>query len=206
LILFAGQIIRGKGVDLLIKAMSKLTVPFEAIFLGDGSHRPFCEKLSAKLGLTKHTKFVGYVPHDQTRHYYLEASVFAMPSVWPEPFGMAGPEAMRYGLPVVAFDAGGISEWLTDGCNGFLAPWMDVEVFAARLQLLLTDKSLARKIGKRAIQDVNGRFVSHKQLTPSNPCSFTWQKGGALTPNAGVHPLPLVVTVLNYSTWASANP
>src|SRR6266850_4237914 len=149
LVLFAGQIIRGKGVDLLLKALSKLTVPFECTILGDGSHRARCEKLSARLGLNERVKFAGYVPHGQMRDFYLEATVFAMPSVWPEPFGMAGPEAMRYGLPVVAFDAGGIPEWLKDGHNGFLVPWMDTDAFARRLQLLLTNKNLAREMGKQ---------------------------------------------------------
>jgi glycosyltransferase involved in cell wall biosynthesis len=177
-ILFAGQIIRGKGVDLLIKALSKLTVPFEAVLLGDGSHRAYCEALATKLGLADRVKFVGYVPHDQMRDYYLEASVFAMPSVWPEPFGMAGPEAMRYGLPVVAFDVGGIPEWLNDGSNGFLAPWMDVDAFAARLQLLLTKKSLARTMGAQGMQHVNETYNSRTQVARLEKLFFQVTKGG----------------------------
>ncbi|MGH7968376.1 MAG: glycosyltransferase, partial [Limisphaerales bacterium] len=84
------------------------------------------------------------------KRFYLEASVFVMSSLWPEPFGMAGPEAMHYGLPVVAFDAGGISEWLKDGENGFLVPWNNLGQFARRLELLLENKELARRLGKEA--------------------------------------------------------
>ena len=72
-----------------------------------------------------------------------------MSSVWPEPFGAAGLEAMRYGLPVVAFDAGGIGEWLRNGENGFLVPWMDRAQFARRVEELLRDKPLARQMGAR---------------------------------------------------------
>jgi glycosyltransferase involved in cell wall biosynthesis len=132
--------------------------------LGDGSHRPYCEQLSKKLGLQNRVKFVGHVPHDQMREFYLEASVFAMPSVWPEPFGMAGPEAMRYGIPVVAFNAGGIREWLHDGENGFLAPWMDTDAFAARLQLLLTEKALANRLGRNGMAHVNRVYDSRSQV------------------------------------------
>jgi glycosyltransferase involved in cell wall biosynthesis len=164
LILFAGQIIRGKGVDLLLRALAKLTGPFECILLGEGSHRAYCEKLCAALGLDGRVKFAGYVPHDQMREYYLEATVFAMPSVWPEPFGMAGPEAMRYGLPVVAFEAGAIGEWLKDGQNGFIAPWMDVNAFAAGLQLLLTDKGLARQMGRSGLAHVNNSYEAASQV------------------------------------------
>ncbi len=106
-VLFAGQIIRGKGVDILLKALSKLRVQFECNILGDGSHRAHCEKLSRRLGLHERVHFRGYVLPGQLNEYYLESSVFLMSSLWPEPFGLAGPEAMRYGLPVVAFDAGG---------------------------------------------------------------------------------------------------
>ena len=56
---------------------------------------------------------------------------------------------MRYGLPVVAFDAGGIREWLRDGENGFLVPWMDRAQFAARIEQLLRDKTLARQLGEQ---------------------------------------------------------
>jgi glycosyltransferase involved in cell wall biosynthesis len=69
-----------------------------------------------------------------------------------------GLEAMRYGLPVVAFDAGGIREWLTDGHNGFLVPWMDRAAFAARVEELLCDKPLARELGG------NGRHVVSEQF------------------------------------------
>ena len=83
---------------------------------------------------------MGYVPRAELWQHYLDATVFAMSSVWPEPFGMVGPEAMRWGLPVVAFDAGGIREWLTDGENGFLVPWMNTQQYASRIEQLLSNK------------------------------------------------------------------
>jgi glycosyltransferase involved in cell wall biosynthesis len=89
--------------------------------------------------------------------------MFVMGSLWPEPFGMAGPEAMRYGLPVVAFDAGGIREWLTDGENGYLIPWKNVDLFAARLEQLLRDKALALRLGQSALETVQ-RYDSARQI------------------------------------------
>jgi glycosyltransferase involved in cell wall biosynthesis len=81
-----------------------------------------------------------------------------MSSVWPEPFGAAGLEAMRCGLPVVAFDAGGIREWLLDGVNGFLVPWMDRGAFARSVDTLLADKVLASRLGQRGRQLADERF------------------------------------------------
>jgi len=163
LILFAGQLIRGKGVDVLLQAMAKVRTHFECVILGDGSHRRQCERLCRKLGLGQRVRFEGYVLPAELGKFYQEASVFVMGSLWPEPFGMAGPEAMRYGLPVVAFDAGGIREWLSDGENGYLIPWRDTELFAARLDQLLRDKTLARQLGSNGFESVQ-RYDSCRQI------------------------------------------
>jgi glycosyltransferase involved in cell wall biosynthesis len=52
---------------------------------------------------------------------YNDAHVLVMPSIWPEPFGLTGPEAGLFGIPSVAFASGGILTWLKDGVNGHLA-------------------------------------------------------------------------------------
>jgi glycosyltransferase involved in cell wall biosynthesis len=158
LILYSGQIIRGKGVDVLLEALARVQVPFECIILGEGSHRPFCEELSRKLSLHNRVHFKGFVPQDELQGYYRDGSLTVMSSVWPEPFGAAGLEGMRHGLPVVAFEAGGIAEWLIDGHNGFLAPWMDCKVFAARVEQLLRNKSLARQMGERGRKLVGQKY------------------------------------------------
>lgn len=163
LILFAGQLIRGKGVDALLRALAKLQIPFTCIVLGEGSHRPYCEALCRRLGLAQRVHFQGYLLPAELKQFYLQASVFAMSSLWPEPFGMAGPEAMRYGLPVVAFDAGAIPEWLEDGYNGYLVPWNDTALFAQRLEHLLRHKDLARQVGQHARQSVQ-RYEAARQI------------------------------------------
>lgn len=158
LIVYAGQIIRGKGVDILLHSLKQLTVPFECIILGEGSHRPYCERLSKKLKLDDRVRFIGFVPQEELKNFYRECTVVAISSVWPEPFATIGMEAMRYGIPVVAFDAGGIKDWLIDGQNGFLVPWMDREQYAARLEQLLKDKTLAREMGDRGHRMVDEQY------------------------------------------------
>src|SRR5205823_15061633 len=138
---------------------------FECVVLGDGNHRPFCEQISRKLGLAGRVQFKGYVRSEELKDYYRECSVVVMSSVWPEPFGMVGIEAMRCGLPVVAFDAGGIKEWLKDGWNGFLVPWMNRASFAGRVELLLRDKTLARRMGERGLQLLAEQFDFSKYIT-----------------------------------------
>jgi glycosyltransferase involved in cell wall biosynthesis len=158
LIIYSGQIIRGKGVDILLESLAHTKMPFECLIFGEGNHRPYCEKLSEKLGLADRVRFKGYLPQSELEQFYADASLAVVSSVWPEPFGAVGLEAMRHGLPVVAFDAGGIKEWLLDGENGFLVPWMNRTQFAARIDQLLSDKVLARKLGNRGRQFAREKF------------------------------------------------
>jgi glycosyltransferase involved in cell wall biosynthesis len=145
LIIYSGQVIRGKGVDVLLESLALVREHFECLIFGDGNYRAYCKDLSRRLGLAERVWFMGYVPPAELRKYYSEASLAVVSSVWPEPFGAVGLEAMRHGLPVVAFAAGGINEWLFDGQNGFLVPWMDRGQFAARVDRLLAAKALLRE-------------------------------------------------------------
>jgi glycosyltransferase involved in cell wall biosynthesis len=158
LIVFSGQIIRGKGVDVLLESLARVKSDFECVIIGDGRQRPDCERLSTSLGLDGRVRFTGFIPQAQIAAHFRDASLAVMSSVWPEPFGAAGLEAMRCGLPVVAFDAGGIREWLLDGENGFLVPWMDRDAFADRVDRLLLDKELARRLG------LNGRRLADERF------------------------------------------
>lgn len=158
LILYAGQIIRGKGVDVLLESLALLDVPFECVILGDGNHRAHCEALSRKLGLTDRVTFKGFVPQEELKAYYRDCTAVALSSVWPEPIATIGLEVMRYALPIVAFDAGGIRDWLADGHNGYLVPWMDRHKYADRLKDLLVDKTLARRLGANGLQLVSERY------------------------------------------------
>ena len=133
LIIYSGQITRGKGVDVLLRALAQVTEPFECLIFGDGNYRAHCEALGHELGISDHVHFKGYVSPDSIAQHYQECSVVAVSSVWPEPFGAVGLEGMRHGLPVVAFDAGGIKEWLLDGINGFLVPWMNHQLYGRRI-------------------------------------------------------------------------
>jgi glycosyltransferase involved in cell wall biosynthesis len=148
-IVFAGQIVRGKGVDILLESLALVRTPFECVIMGDGNHRAHCEALAFRLGLDRCVKFTGHLPAEEVAATFRTASLAVFSSVWPEPFGLSGLEALRHGLPVVAFDVGGVREWLDDGLNGLLAPWMDRHGFAGRVETLLQDREYARRLGER---------------------------------------------------------
>ncbi len=199
LILYAGQIIRGKGVDVLLESLAQVKSRYECIILGDGNHRAYCEKLSQRLGLTDRVHFKGFVPQEELKAYYRDCSVVALSSVWPEPIATIGLEVMRYALPVVAFDAGGIKDWLISGHNGHLVPWMDRKAYAASLDDLLQNKDKARRFGQNGLQLVSERYdfsryigdlemmfaevsVARRSDTPARPVGSPITRAAALKP------------------------
>ncbi len=115
---FVGQVITGKGLDLLLRAL--VLVPRARLRVaGDGAQRGSNEGLARRLGLEGRVEFLGAVSPEATRQVYDRARVVVVPSRWPEPFGMVGIEAMRRGRVVVAARHGGIPEWLHEGAAGF---------------------------------------------------------------------------------------
>lgn len=157
-LLYVGQLIRGKGVDLLLKAMSKLQVDFRLTIVGQGNDQNRLQRLSADLGLSDNVVFTGWVDHDQLDAYYKNAKIILVPSRWPEPFGMVGLEAMKHSRPVVAFDAGGIQDWLIDGETGILVPEQDFIALAAAVSRLLMDPETATSFGKKGAERVQAHF------------------------------------------------
>jgi glycosyltransferase involved in cell wall biosynthesis len=165
LLIWAGQIIRGKGLDVLLRALTQVRAPFEMVVLGDGNHRDYCEKLTRELGLADRVTFAGFVPQETLKDYYRDASAFVLSSLWPEPIATIGLEVMRFALPVVAWDAGGIKDWLVDGHNGYLVPWKDEAAYAQRVDDLLADKPKAQAMGRNGLALVSEKYDFEEYLS-----------------------------------------
>jgi glycosyltransferase involved in cell wall biosynthesis len=159
LVLFVGRVTAQKGLDYLLRALARIRVPCELAVAGNGYELASQVALAARLGITNRVRFLGPLQRPQVQDLYRRASVVAVPSVWPEPFGMVGPEAMSYGLPVVAFRVGGVPEWLVDRETGFLVEPRDIDGLAQRIEQLLEDAPLARKLGERGRQMAMERFT-----------------------------------------------
>jgi glycosyltransferase involved in cell wall biosynthesis len=167
-ILYVGQVIRGKGVDLLLHALARLDRPWHATIVGAGNHLDSCRRLAMSLGIASQVEFTGWVRHEELEAYYTRAAFTVVPSRWPEPFGMVGVEAMARGRAVVGFDAGGIRDWLSSGINGVLAPAGNVEKLAGAIDSLLADPDYTRTLGEQAarlagLQFTHGRYLGEMQ-------------------------------------------
>lgn len=106
--LFAGQLIRGKGVDLLLKAMARMKLPRTLDIVGSGNMEGKLRRLARKLGLEGRVIWHGYQP-DATQ-WMARAKTVVVPSFWQEPYGLVAPEAASQGAQVVAFAIGGLPE------------------------------------------------------------------------------------------------
>lgn len=164
-LLYIGQIVRGKGLDQLLKALPRLSYPCSLLVAGSGSWEKRCVQIASQLGLNGRVRFLGWQPREALPALFQVAHTVVMPSRWAEPFGLVGLEAMAYGKPIVAFDVGGIPEWLEDGRTGLLAPAGDTEAFAERIDRLLQDDALARTLGRQGREIVETRFSAERHLT-----------------------------------------
>lgn len=157
-VLFVGQVIRGKGVDLLLRALAKVSQPWHFVLAGKGSALPKCEKIIDELGLRDRVTIHGYLPPEELRRQYRQAQIVAVPSAWQEPFGLVGVEAMRNERAVVAFAVGGIPDWLEDGKTGILVPPADVDALADAIGNLLANPDLCREMGKKGRESASTKF------------------------------------------------
>jgi glycosyltransferase involved in cell wall biosynthesis len=152
---FVGRMTALKGGELLVdaaaQASARLKRPVRLILIGDGPQRSAWEQRAAdrKVAVTS----TGWLDGDARWPALRQASLLALPSTWPEPFGLVGLEAASLGIPAVAFDVGGIREWLRPGVNGYLAAADPPrpETLAGALVDALGDLERLKAMGCRAI-------------------------------------------------------
>jgi glycosyltransferase involved in cell wall biosynthesis len=128
-VLFAARLEYMKGATILLDAMPRVVTALgrklKLILAGDGRERTVLEAQAARIAENEPKltiEFRGWLDAELMQAEYRLADLLVMPSLWPEPFGLAGPEAGLNGVPAAAFAMGGIPEWLSHGRNGLLAP------------------------------------------------------------------------------------
>ncbi len=157
-ILFLGRMVSAKGGDFLIRAIPfidpEVRKSLRIVFAGDGSMKDNWSQLAAQVQERfpmVSIEFPGWLDAEAKTRAFREASLFAMPNVWPEPLGMAPLEAMSMGVPVVGFARGGFSEYVQNGFNGFLAPEpISPEGLAESINSCLLNPDVQRQLGLQA--------------------------------------------------------
>jgi glycosyltransferase involved in cell wall biosynthesis len=161
-VVFAGRLVRPKGVDVLIRAAR--SVEMELVICGSGKRLEALRKLAARLGVGERVRFAGWLGAEQLAHELAEASVVAIPSLWPEPFGLVGIEALAAGRPVVASATGGVEDWLDPGRTGLSVPAGDIGALAGALAELLDDPRRQQSMGEAGRIAVGERFTERHHV------------------------------------------
>ncbi|HEX5223860.1 MAG TPA: glycosyltransferase family 4 protein [Solirubrobacteraceae bacterium] len=159
-VVFAGRIVRPKGVGVLIEAAAEVP-DTEFVLCGDGRELDSMRGLAEQRGLGERIRFTGWLDAGGLARELADASVVVVPSLWPEPFGLVGIEGFAAGRPAVASATGGIPDWLEHGTSGLAVAPGDPHALAAALTELLADASRQREMG------LAGRAHVERLYTPA---------------------------------------
>jgi len=141
--LFIGRLSREKGPDLACAAATAAGVPLTVV--GDGEMRAGLEAAYPKV------RFVGWKDKAEIAPIALQSRALLLSSRSPEPFGLAVPEALGAGLPVLAANTAYLAEDLIRHGCGEEVDVLDTQAFAARISALAADDVRAADMGCRAV-------------------------------------------------------
>jgi glycogen synthase len=176
-VLFVGRITRQKGISQLINAAKYFNTNCQVVLCAGAPDTPEIATETETLITELQSQREGIIlisemlPREKIKVLYSHARVFACPSLY-EPFGIINLEALSCETPVVGSAVGGIPEIITEGETGYLIPLESVsrtdfnparpeefqKQFAAKINLLLEDESLAIQMGKAGRKRVLEKF------------------------------------------------
>lgn len=165
-IIFVGRFDVLKGTALLLEALPllarSLRRPVSLTLVGDGPDRGRVAERARVLVRDERSlavRITGWLGREAVERELAAHHVLALPSVWPEPFGLVGLEAAAAGLPTVAFDVGGIPDWLRDGVGGVLIRERPrtAGAFANGLRRAIADTATWRRLSHGA-REVAGEY------------------------------------------------
>jgi glycosyltransferase involved in cell wall biosynthesis len=150
LLLTIGRLVARKAVHQLIAMMERFRgQPVRLLIVGSG---PAADALRAEVGrraLDEHVRLLGQLSEAEKFEVLTIADAYVSTSQH-EGFGLVFLEAMARGLPVVAYDHGGQSDFLRDTETGFVVPLNDLDRFTDRCRRLVESRTLRRALGARA--------------------------------------------------------
>lgn len=160
-LLFVGRLVKEKGVDLLIKIFEDDA--FKDVYLDIIGGGPLEEKLKKRvktLNLENRIIFHGKKSVDEVAKFYgsKKTKIFLFPTKRFEGFPMVLVESMLSGLPVVAFNMGGVKDAVKDNETGFLIPEGENLFFKDRVLELIKDTDKRREFGLNAYKIASDEY------------------------------------------------
>lgn len=153
-VLYAGRILKDKGIEDLIKAYKKVEKKYkdaELVIAGDGNYLEYLKKYESK-----NIKFLGKVNFDELIKIYAKSNIFVHPSHYPEGLPTCILEAGLMKCAVIATPNGG-TKYFLNGKNGIVVE--SQEELNSALDKLLGDKKLIEKMGEELNKTVIKNFT-----------------------------------------------
>jgi glycosyltransferase involved in cell wall biosynthesis len=159
---YAGRLTAEKGADVLVRAfaLARERVPDARLSIaGSGPAEPMLRALIDQLDLGDSATLHGQLAGTALETTLGRGWVHAAPSRWPEPFGLTATEAMMRGTAVVASDIGGLAESVAHESTGLLVPPGDESALSGALVRLLSDRTLAERLGAAGRERARAQFT-----------------------------------------------
>lgn len=157
---------RWKGHSVFLRAISELdpALPFRAYVIGGPLYQTAgsqvvlqdLKQLVKDLGIEDRVGFTGYCRERAKALRSLDVVVHA--STEPEPFGMVIAEAMSCGRAIIAAGAGGVNEIVNNRLDGLTHEPGNSTDLASKMELLIRDATVRRRLGTRARESASLRF------------------------------------------------
>ncbi|MDG6220378.1 MAG: glycosyltransferase family 4 protein [Candidatus Thermoplasmatota archaeon] len=169
-VMFLGRLIKQKGLDTMLKAIPIILKEHPRtrfVIVGRGNQKEFLEREIRKKGLEKNVLFPGFVEEEKLASLYSSCDIYLLPSLW-EVCPISLLEALGCGCACVASTAGGNPEIVSDGTNGFIFPKGEWVSQAEKINILLSDQNLRKKMGqasrKRAVDMFDWNIITKKTI------------------------------------------
>ena len=152
-ILFLGNVIKRKGLHILLEAVKGLTSKVSVDIVGGLDSEPaYVRQIQEIIIANALSSFVflhGSLNKEPLVEKLKQAHVLAVPSSY-EGFGIVYLEGMSFGLPAIGTTAGAAGEIISDGVDGFLIPPGNADLLANRLKFLNEKRDVLLQMGLAA--------------------------------------------------------
>jgi glycogen(starch) synthase len=158
LVLLVGRLVYEKGFQLALDALGgregviRRVGNVRFLVAGSGPHEGELKKQAAKLGLTEHGTFMGWLGDDVLHSLYRIADLCVVPSLY-EPFGLVALESMASGCPCIVADTGGLREVVPRDV-GLRFRARDPRELGRMMERVLTDDTLRDRLVTEASEHV----------------------------------------------------
>ena len=149
-----GRLVRRKGYDYLIKALSRINrTDVRLIILGEGPEKEHLEKIIQDKKLADRVMLPGFVTESKKFQYLSCSDVYVLSSVH-EGFGIVLQEAMQVGLPIVSTNYGGQVDIDKEDVNGLLVEHCSADALAEGITRLIEHRELMYEMRQNNLKKV----------------------------------------------------